>query len=292
MYYKNPSYRAAYAFIVIILVLTSVLCILPLIHIFSVSLSGKAPANANLVTLWPLQFTFENYVKSLANPNFYQAFGVSVGRAVVGTLLGMFVTLLTAYPLSKEKRNFRPRNTYTWFFLFIMVFSGGLVPFYIVVQKVGLIDSFWVYIIPGLLNVWNVILLMNFFRNLPKELEESAFVDGAHYFNILFQIFLQLSMPAIATLSLFSMVGHWNDWFSGMLFINTQDKWPLATLLQTIVVTVDLTKTGISAEEMAELSNRGVKAAQIFITMLPILMVYPFLQKFFVKGIVLGAVKE
>ena len=173
-----------------------------------------------------------------------------------------------------------------------MIFSGGLVPYYILIQKIGLLNSYLVYIIPGMLNVWNLILMMNFFRALPKELGESAFVDGAHYYDILFRIYIPVSMPAIATLSLFSMVGHWNDWFTGMLFINSPDKWPLSTLLQTIVVAVDFNRLGVTPSDLEYLSQRGVKSAQIFITMLPILLVYPFLQKYFVKGIVLGSVKE
>jgi putative aldouronate transport system permease protein len=139
---------------------------------------------------------------------------------------------------------------------------------------------------------WNMILMMNFFRNLPKELDEAAIVDGASTFRILFSIYLPISLPALATISLFTMVGHWNSWFDGMLYLRSKEQWPLATLLQTIVVVQDFSKTGINPEDLELLSNRGVKSAQIFIAMLPILAVYPFLQRYFVKGIVLGAVKE
>lgn len=292
MYYKNPVYRISYMFIIAVLLIAGIVCVLPIIHIFMVSLSSRAAANANLVNFWPIDFTWSNYDKTLSNPAFYRSFLTSVERTVLGTALAMLITVLTAYPLSMAKTAFRGRNAYIWYFVFIMIFNGGLVPYYILIQKVGLLNSFWVYIIPGMLNVWNVILMMNFFRNLPKELEEAAVVDGANFFDILFRIYVPTSMPAIATLSLFSMVGHWNDWFTGMLFINSPDKWPLSTLLQTIVVAVDFNKLGMTPSDLENLSQRGVKAAQIFITMLPILIVYPFLQKYFVKGIVLGAVKE
>lgn len=292
MYYKNPVYRISYFFIVAILLIASILCVLPIIHIFMVSLSGRSAANANLVTLWPIDFTLTNYEKTLGNPAFYRSFMISVARTVVGTAFSMLITVLTAYPLSMAKSVFRSRNFYLWFFVFIMIFNGGLVPYYILIQKIGLLDSFWMYIIPGALNVWNVILMMNFFRNLPKELEEAALVDGAHFFDILFRIYIPTSMPGIATLSLFNIVGQWNDWFTGMLYMNSPDKWPLSTLLQTIVVAIDFNKLGMTPSDLENLSQRGVKSAQIFITMLPILVVYPFLQKYFVKGIVLGAVKE
>jgi putative aldouronate transport system permease protein len=204
----------------------------------------------------------------------------------------MLVTTLVAYPLSKDSKVFKGRNIYVWFFLFIMIFDAGLVPTYIVIQKLGLIDSFWVLILPSLVNVFNIILMLNFFRSLPKELDEAAIMDGATDFSILFRIYIPISLPSIATLSLFTMVFHWNNWFDGMLYMTSTDKWPLQTLIQTIVVQQDFSQTGINAEAISQLSNRSVKTAQIFIAMLPILLVYPFLQKYFVKGLVLGSVKE
>ncbi|WP_168118810.1 carbohydrate ABC transporter permease [Paenibacillus sp. HB172176] len=292
MYYKNPTYKAFYYSNVFILIVVSLLCVLPMLHIFAVSLSGKAAAEANLVTFFPIDFNLESYEKTFGNDNFMHAIEISALRTLIGTVMAMAVTVLAAFPLSRSSIDFKPRNFYVWFFLIIMVFDAGLIPHYLLVQKIGLVGSFWVYVIPHLLNVWNIILMMNFFRALPKELDEAATMDGATSFRILASVYLPISMPAIATLSLFTMVGHWNNWFDGMLYMRSPEQWPLATLLQTIVVALDLSKTGIDFEDLEQLSNRSVKAAQIFIAMLPILAVYPFLQRFFVKGIVMGSVKE
>jgi len=292
MYYKNPSYKVFYYFNLAVLIGVSILCILPMIHIFAVSLSGKSAAESNLVTFLPIDFNLDSYARTFENDNFTNAIWTSVMRAIAGTLLSMGVTIMAAFSLSRSSVEFKARVFYVWFFLVIMIFDAGLVPNYLLIQQLGLINSFWVLILPGLVNVWNMILMMNFFRVLPKELDEAAIMDGASTFRILFSVYLPISMPAIATISLFTMVGHWNSWFDGMLYLRSQDQWPLATLLQTIVVVQDFSKTGITPEDMAMLSNRSVKSAQIFIAMLPILLVYPFLQRFFVKGIVLGAVKE
>ncbi|MGG6311468.1 carbohydrate ABC transporter permease [Paenibacillus macerans] len=213
-------------------------------------------------------------------------------RSAIGTVMGMAVTMLAAFSLSRNNIEFRARSFYVWFFLIIMIFDAGLVPHYMLNQKLGLVNSFWVLILPHLINVWNMILMMNFFRAIPKDLDEAAIVDGASHFKIFASIYLPISLPAIATLSLFTLVGHWNSWFDGMLYLRSAEQWPLATLLQTIVVVQDFSKTGINPENLEMLSNRSVKSAQIFIAMLPILAVYPFLQRYFVKGIVLGAVKE
>ncbi|MNI18220.1 L-arabinose transport system permease protein AraQ [compost metagenome] len=270
----------------------SILCILPLVHIFAVSLSGKTAAESNLVTLIPIDFNLDSYVKTFENDNFLHAIQISVLRSLIGTVMAMMVTVLAAFPLSRSSIDFKPRNFYVWFFLIIMIFDAGLIPHYLLNQKIGLVGSFWIYILPHLLSVWNIILMMNFFRAIPKELDEAATMDGATSFRIFMSVYLPISMPALATLSLFTLVGHWNNWFDGMLYMRSPEQWPLATLLQTIVVARDLSKTGINFEDLELLSNRSIKAAQIFIAMVPILVVYPFLQRFFVKGIVLGAVKE
>ncbi|CAH1223151.1 L-arabinose transport system permease protein AraQ [Paenibacillus allorhizoplanae] len=292
MYYKNPSYKVFYYLNVTLLILVSILCILPMLHIFAVSLSGKTAAESNLVTLFPIDFNLDSYVKTFQNDNFLHAIQISVWRSLIGTVMAMMVTVLAAFPLSRSNIEFKPRNFYVWFFLIIMIFDAGLIPHYLLIQKIGLVGSFWVYILPHLLNVWNIILMMNFFRAIPKELDEAATMDGATSFRIFFSVYLPISMPALATLSLFTLVGHWNNWFDGMLYMRSPEQWPLATLLQTIVVARDLSKTGIDFEDLELLSNRSVKAAQIFIAMIPILIVYPFLQRFFVKGMVIGAVKE
>jgi putative aldouronate transport system permease protein len=184
------------------------------------------------------------------------------------------------------------RDFFVWFFLITVLFSGGMIPYYMVIRQTGLIDSFWALIIPGALSVFNVILLVNFFRNIPKELEEAAEMDGASHWDILFRILLPLSLPILATLTLFVAVGHWNSWFDGLLLMNSPDKYPLQSYLQTVIINPD--PRMLSERDLALLqiiSNRTTRAAQIFIAMIPILLVYPFLQRYFITGLKVGSIK-
>lgn len=292
MYYKTKSYKLFSALNLTFLILLSLSCILPLIHVFAVSLSGNAAASANLVALWPVDFTWDAYEKTVGNENFVNSLWMSIKRTLLGTGTGMLLIFLTAYALSKEDARFPGRTVYVWFFVFTMLFHGGLVPSFILVVNLGLMNSIWALILPHAVNVWLMILMLNFFRTIPRELEEAAVVDGASQLRILFHVYLPLSLPAVATLSLFTMVFHWNSWFDGILYVNDNSKYPLATFLQTVIVQQDLSQLSLDPEDLENLSQRTVKSAQIFIGALPILMVYPFLQKYFVKGIVLGAVKE
>lgn len=292
MYYKTGPYRIFNIVNICLLTLLSLACIIPLVHVLAVSFSAKSAADANLVMLWPVDFSLEAYKKTINNPVFLHSIWVSVARTVLGTALTLLLAFLAAYPLSKEESAFKGRNIYSWLFVFTMIFNGGLVPFYIVIQKLHLMNSFWVLVLPGAVNVWLTILMLNFFRGVPKELEEAALIDGAGHFRTLFSIFLPVSLPAIATLALFSMVFHWNSWFDGLLYINNAKDHPLATFLQTVIIQKDMSSMSMSPAEFALLSQKTVSAAQIFIGALPILIVYPFLQKFFVKGLVMGSVKE
>lgn len=265
---------------------------LPIIHMFALSFSSRAAATANIVNFWPVGWTTEAYTTTLGNDSFLRALLIAVERTVLGTAVSMIVIIMAAYSLSRESERFPGRTPYTWLFVFTMLFNGGLIPTYIVVNKLGLMDSIFALILPTAVNVWNLILMLNFFRSLPKELEDAALIDGAGQFGVLWRIFLPISMPAVATLSLFAMVFHWNSWFDGVIYMNNMDNYPLASFLHAMVVSENLTQIGVSAQDVANISNRTVKAAQLFIGSLPILLVYPFLQKYFVKGIILGSVKE
>jgi putative aldouronate transport system permease protein len=290
MYHKALSYRIFSVFNNIFLTILSLLCLLPLYHLLMVSLSSAAPANAGLVTFWPIGFTFEAYAKTFNNVKFLSSLWVSVERTVLGTGLALIVNTIAAYALSKETRVFRARNIYLWYFIITMLFSGGLITGYILILKLGLMNTLWALILPGLVAVFNIILLLNFFRSVPKDLEEAAFIDGAGYLQSFIKIYLPVSVPVIATVSLFMMVGHWNSYFDGIIYIRDAEKLPLATFMQTIIVQADMSK--LDPEVVANLSQRTIRASQIFISALPILLVYPFLQRYFVSGIVLGAVKE
>lgn len=292
MYHKSTGYKVFSFFNHLFLITLSLLCILPLLHVLAVSFSGKSAATANIVNLWPVDFTLESYQKTIDNPAFIRALFYSLYRTVLGTAIGMAVIVFAGYALSKRNAAFKSRNIYMWFFVFTMLFSGGLVPGYILITDLHLINTIWALVLPSALSVYNMILLMNFFRTIPAELEEAALIDGAGLFRILFSIHLPVSMPALATITLFTLVGHWNSWFDGLIYMMDTKKYPLATFLQTVVVQQDFSKMSINPKDMENLSQRTVKAAQIFIGALPILIIYPFLQKYFVKGIVLGAVKE
>lgn len=271
------------------LLLTALLCLLPLLNLFAISLSGKSAANSGMVTFWPIDFTTLAYVKTFHNSNFVRSMLISVMRTALGTLFSMFVITTAGYALSKD---FRGRTPLMWFFVFTMLFGGGLIPSYLVNTSLGLKNNFLVYIIPGAFSCYNLILIMNFFRSIPKALEEAALIDGANFFTVLWKIYLPLSTAGLATVALFIMVGNWNEWFTGILYMSDTKNYPLASFLQVIVVQGNQQDLALDPTSAAAMSERTIKAAQVFIGALPILAVYPFLQKYFVKGIVMGAVKE
>ncbi len=275
-----------------VLTLLGLLCAFPIAHTLAMSFSSASAAAGGRVTIWPVEFTTQAYRFVLENPAFIKSFGVSLLRVLVGVPVNMMLTILVAYPLSRSKAEFRARDFFAWFFLLTVLFSGGLIPWYMVIRQTGLIDKFWALIIPGALPVFNVILLANSFRNIPKELEEAAAMDGAGHWTILFRVLLPLSLPILATVTLFVAVGHWNSWFDGLILMNSPDKYPLQSYLQTVVINPDprmLTERDLALLQL--ISNRTTRAAQIFIAMIPILLVYPFLQRYFTTGVKLGAVK-
>ncbi|MBP3966078.1 MULTISPECIES: carbohydrate ABC transporter permease [Paenibacillus] len=292
MKFRSRGYAAFAISNNILLSLLGILCILPLIHVFAVSFSSRAAATANIVNFWPIGFTVDAYAKTLANEKFLMAMWIGAERTILGTVISMAVITMASYSLSKTSLRFPGRQVYTWVFVFTMLFSGGLIPSYIVISKLHLLDSIWALVLPGAVSVWNMILMLNFFRTIPQDLEEAAYIDGAGHLRVLWSVYLPVSMPSIATLSLFTMVSHWNSWFDGIIYMSKPDGYPLASYLHSMIVSDNLSRIGVSTESIANFSNRTVKAAQIFIGALPILMVYPFLQKYFVKGIVLGSVKS
>lgn len=291
----KPSFgrRAFQVCNLIFLAFISFLCLMPIIHILAISFSSGSAAAAGKVALWPVEFTTAAYDNVFGKPEYVRAFGISIQRVVVGTALSMLLTIITAYPLSKDRNTFRLRTVYAWIFVFTILFNGGLIPTYLTIKSLGLIDSLGALVFPMAINVFNVILLLNFYRNLPKELEDASRIDGAGHFSTLWKIYVPLSLPALATTGLFTMVGHWNSWFDGMLYMNHPENYPLQTFLQTVIIKMDFRfLKSENVELMLQLSDRTSRAAQIFVAAFPILIVYPFLQRFFIKGIVMGSVKE
>lgn len=275
------------------LILLSLACVMPLIHMLAVSFSGSAVVTAGYVKFWPVEFTLKSYEYVLNKKEFFAAMLVSLQRVFLGTAAGMAVTVVSAYALSKETRVLRARTVYVWYFVVAMLFSNGLIPWYITIKNVGLIDSIWALVLPGAVNVFNIVLMLNFFRNLPKELEEAAFIDGAGHWRTLWSVYLPLSAPSLATVTLFTIVHHWNAWFDGLILMNSPDHYPLQSYLRTVIIDMDtLLRSTPDLNQLAEISDRTTKAAQIFLGTLPILLVYPFMQRFFIKGITLGSVKE
>lgn len=282
---------------IVVLSLTALLCVMPFLHIVAVSFSSSADVSAGRVVLWPVGFTLASYRAVLDRSEFWQAMLVSVMRVALGVSLSMLLTMLAAYPLSKSRRHFRRRGLYVWVIFITMLFNGGLIPTYMLVYQLGLLDTIWALVLPPPFGVpvFNILILLNFFRTIPSEMEEAATMDGAGHWRTLFQIYLPMSLPAMATLTLFVAVAHWNSWFDGMIFMQNPAKYPLQTFLRTVVTMPDVSYmrnlTIEDARQLAEISDRTAKSAQIFIAAIPILCVYPFLQRYFIKGIVLGSVK-
>lgn len=275
-----------------VLTALAALCLFPILHILALSFSSASAAASGRVAVWPVDFTLRSYQFVLENPAFGKSFLISLLRVLVGVPVNMILTILVAYPLSRPSEKFRARNFFVWFFLITVLFSGGLIPWYMVIRQTGLIDNFWALVLPGAVPVFNVILLANSFKGIPKELEEAAAMDGAGHWTILFRVLLPLSLPVLATVTLFVAVGHWNAWLDGLILMNSPEKYPLQSYLQTVVVNIDprmLTERDLDLLKI--INNRTTRAAQIFIAMIPILAVYPFLQRYFTAGIKLGSVK-
>lgn len=270
----------------------AVTCILPVVHIFSVSFSSKNAVFSGHVTFWPLEFTLDSYRLITRDNQFFVSYYVSGIRALLGWLVNITMTVLAAYPLHLKRDRFPAQKFFIWFFVATMFFNGGMVPTYLVVRYTGLIDTIWALVIPTAVPVFNIILMKNFMREIPESLMESAFMDGASHFTVMLRIIVPLSKAAIATVSLFSILGHWNAWFDGMIYIKNMSIKPLQTYLRSIII--EDVRDGIV--ELDELINNvnadSSNGAKIFLALIPIIMIYPFLQKHFAKGIVLGSVKE
>ena len=278
--------------IVFILVLFALFCFYPLWYTLIVSFSNNAAVSAGKVWLLPSGLNTESYKKLLADTRFFTSFGVSVIRTALGCSLNMLLLVLTAYPLCLPENRFRRGKAYIWFFVANMLFSGGMIPMYVVIRKLKLLNSIWALILPGALPIYNMVLLINFFRNVPYELNEAATIDGANPLQILFRVYIPVSMPSLACLLLFAFVGHWNAYFDGLLYINDLNRQPLQTYIYQISAVLDpQTMTPEQLREASKLSDLTLNSAKVVIAMLPILALYPFLQKYFVTGMTLGSVK-
>ena len=258
----------------------------------AISFSGSNAVSANKVGLLPVDFNTSAYKKLLGDAQFWKSFLISVERVVLGTFINMVFTISMAYPLSKSRHRFRAREVYMKIVIFAMLFSGGIIPLFMVVSKLHLTNTIWSLVLPGAVPVFNVILLINFFKGVPDSLDEAARIDGAGPLTVLLKIYLPVSLPALATVALFAIVNHWNDYFSGLIYMSKAEMYPLQTYIQQL--TVDLTQItdANQLKQLASMNNRTFNAAKIVVSTIPLLVIYPFLQKYFVTGMVIGAVKE
>lgn len=268
-------------------------CLLPILNQLAISFSSSSAVAAGEVGLLPVDFTLDSYKYMADKPEFWRSLVVSLERVLLAVPLSMGVSVLAAFPLSRQDHEFPARKYYIWVFVVPMLIGGGLIPTYMVVRDTGLTNSIWALILPYTVNVFNTILLMNFFRSLPKELEEAAYVDGATNWQVLWRIVLPVSKPVLATVTLFVIVNHWNAWFDGLIYLNSPNQYPLQTYLQTQVVSTNIMalESLRDIRQIGMISDRTGKAAQIFLAAVPVLMIYPFLQKYFTAGIVMGSVK-
>lgn len=264
-----------------------------------ISVNNGADTALGGVTFWPRNFTWDNYQIVFKDSRIVDGFIISVLRTVVGTFLSIIATAIFAYGMSKK--NLMNKKIYMVMCIFTMYFSGGLIPYFLLIRELGMMDTFWVMVIPGMISVWNMIIFRTFFRGLPDGLEESAKIDGCTNWGTLFRIALPLSGPVIATLSLFTAVYHWNDWFAPSIFINKAELLPIQTKLQQIL------NSNIMTEQMSQLNSaaksamsrmrsnvttKSLSMATMMVASIPIMLVYPFVQKYFVKGVLIGSLKE
>lgn len=278
----------------IVIVFLTLSCIVPILNILAYSFSSSQAIIENRVTLWPVDFTLKAYEYVLTNSRFWTSMGVTLQRVILGVSINVIMIILVAYPLSKSEERFPARKYYVAFMLVVMLFSGGMMPTYFVVAKTGLIDTIWSMVLPNAVPISSCIVLMNFFRGIPEELEESALLDGANQFRIMTRIYLPVSKPSIATVTLFSLINHWNAWFDGLLYSNHTENYPMQSYLQTMVVSTTSAMEEMDVDKMLALINvneTNMQSAQIFISIIPLMLVYPFLQRYFTSGLVMGSVK-
>ena len=293
---KSIESRIRISVIHIIVILLGILCFFPLWNVVCISFSSSLAVSGNRVGVWPVEFTLSAYKIILEDAQFWRSFGISVFRVVVALAINITTTVLLAYPLSKSKYEFKGRDIYMNLLLFAMLFSGGMIPNYMLIKNLHLLNTVWALILPGSVTTFNVILVMNFFIGIPKSIEEAAVIDGANPFFILLKIFIPCSKPVLATVALFSIVWNWNDFFGGLIYMTKIRNYPLMTYVQSLNINIaELVRGGAGAEALKDamaVSNKNLNAAQIVVAVVPLLFIYPLLQKYLISGMVLGAVKE
>jgi len=281
-----------------LLLLLAISTLYPFWNSLVISFNKGLDTSMGGVTFWPRSFTVENYQIVFKDQRLLNGFAISILRTILGTVLSILATSVFAYGLSK--RELIGRQYYMIICIITMYFSGGLIPAFLLIRGLGLVNSFWVYIIPSLIGVWNMIIFKTFFQELPKGLEESANIDGCGNWGIFLRIILPLSGPVVATLSLFTAIAHWNDWFLPSIYITNENLLPIQTMLRQIlnsnIATEQMANMDAAAQsqmaKMQSVTGKSLSMATMMVATLPIVLVYPFVQKYFVKGVLVGSLKE
>ncbi|MCT8139251.1 carbohydrate ABC transporter permease [Anaerobacillus sp. CMMVII] len=289
---ESPSRKAFLKINLGILIIFSLIMLLPFLHVLAQSFSSSGAIDRGEVIFWPVELTFANYNYVFQDMSIWRAFGVTVFITIVGTIFNLIATATLAYPLSRQE--FIGRKFLLFMVLFTMIFSAPLIPTYLLVQKLGMLNSLSALIIPTAISAFNFFVMRSFFLNIPQELIDSSRIDGCGELRILFQIVLPLSKPALATLGIFYAVFHWNTYFNALMYIENRRLYPLQVKLREMIVDDSLVADPTSDvfTTMLSTSPEGIKMATIIVATIPILMVYPFLQRFFIKGFLLGSMKD
>ncbi|GIP06606.1 sugar ABC transporter permease [Paenibacillus lautus] len=290
---QSRSERIAGVFIYIILSFITLLVLYPLFFVLIASISAPETVMRGEVWLWPKELSFVGYERLFANSDLMRGFMNTLLYTTTGTALNVLMTIAAAYPLSRA--DFNGRGIFTAIIVFTMFFSGGMIPNYLLVKELGMLDTIWAIIIPSAVSVWNIIIMRTFFQSsIPKEMQEAAFIDGASNMRVLWRIVLPLSGPILAVMVLFYAVGHWNSYFSALIYLSDRANYPMQLFLREILVQGQMQEmVDISDDSLARslMDAEAIKYAAVIVTNLPMLLLYPFLQKYFVKGVMIGAIK-
>lgn len=300
---KSPSYRVVLTLIYIFLILLGIVTLYPFWYATVAAFNEGRDSLAGGVYFWPRSFTLENFERAFREPLLFNSIRISAFRTVLSILLSVFFTSLMAYAFTKK--DLPGRSVLLFLFYFTTLFSGGLIPTFILYRQLGLLNNFWVFVIPGIYNFFNMIILRTAFYNVPGSLSESARIDGCSEFRIFMQIVIPLSLPTFATIALFVGVSNWNDWFTGAYFASSrQEVWPAATLLNSLIAAATYESAGGTAGEAGNINEAliqlqsatstpdSLKMAFMVVLTAPIIAIYPFVQKYFVKGVMIGSIKE
>jgi putative aldouronate transport system permease protein len=285
---------------VMIMLIVVIVTLYPFLNALAISLNDAGDTVRGGITIYPRVFTLRNYELIFQNPLVYNAYFITIARTVIGTVLSLLLTAMLAYGLAH--RNLKGRKFYTILCLITMFFNGGLMPTYFLIRSLGLMNNFWVYIIPSLISVWNMMLMRTYFQGIPEALEESARIDGANYFTVFFRIILPISTPIVATIALFIAVGQWNSWFDAFIYVTKQELKPMQSVLLSIIsearfaesIAQSAAGAGVTLGDVgrtAQVNVRSITMATMVVTIIPIVIVYPFLQRYFIKGIMIGSLK-